>query len=246
MNDPKGWAYRPSMAARRAPMRLAAAVAAIACAPFLLAIARTTPGPKSASPTARTVQTSRRLPFASRAVLTAISRAPFRFELNQGQTDEQVKFLARIGNSTLFLTSNEAVIARRNSRRPLRVTRHGELEHSQDIMEAPAVLRVKFDGANPKPELTGLKHETGTSNYFLGADHAKWRTNVPQYAKVKYKNLYPGIDLVFYGDSGQLEFDFILEPGAWRSELAAQTQVISRRQIIALRRSQREQVAPPT
>jgi hypothetical protein len=54
----------------------------------------------------------------------------------------------------------------------------------------------------------------GKSNYFIGNDPTKWRTNVPNYAKVKYANVYPGVDLVYYGNQGQLEYDFVVQPGA--------------------------------
>jgi hypothetical protein len=80
---------------------------------------------------------------------------------------------------------------------------------------APAVLRLKVLGANPDPEVMGLDPLPGKSNYFIGNDPKKWRTNVPTYAKVKYKDIYPGIDLVYYGNqSGRLEHDFIVQPGA--------------------------------
>lgn len=78
----------------------------------------------------------------------------------------------------------------------------------------PAVLRMKLVGANPKAKVTGLDELPGKSNYFLGNDPKKWRTNVSTYAKVKYKGVYPGIDLVYYGNQRQLEYDFVVSPGA--------------------------------
>ena len=62
--------------------------------------------------------------------------------------------------------------------------------------------------------MTGLDELPGKSNYFIGNDPAKWRTNVPTYAKVRYENVYPGIDLVYYGNQRQLEYDFVVAPGA--------------------------------
>ena len=79
---------------------------------------------------------------------------------------------------------------------------------------APAVLRLKLAGANPKAKVTGLDPLPGKSNYFLGNDPQKWRTNVANYAKVKYQEVYPGIDLVYYGNHGNLEYDFVVAPGA--------------------------------
>ena len=79
---------------------------------------------------------------------------------------------------------------------------------------APAVLRMKLVGANPQAKVTGLEELPGKSNYFMGNDPKKWRTNVPNYAKVKYAKVYPGVDLVYYGNQGNLEYDFVVSPGA--------------------------------
>jgi len=76
------------------------------------------------------------------------------------------------------------------------------------------VLRMKLRNANPAAKITGMDELAGTSNYFIGNDPAKWRTNVPTYAKVKYEGIYSGIDLVYYGNQRQLEYDFIVAPGA--------------------------------
>jgi hypothetical protein len=78
----------------------------------------------------------------------------------------------------------------------------------------PAVLRMTLVGANANAKVTGLDELPGKSNYFLGNDPKKWRTNVPTYAKVKYKGVYPGIDLLYYGNQGRLEYDFVVSPGA--------------------------------
>jgi hypothetical protein len=73
---------------------------------------------------------------------------------------------------------------------------------------------MTFDGANPHAEVVGLDQLPGIVNYFIGGDPSTWRTNIPTYQKVAYKNVYPGIDLVYYGDQGQLEYDLIVAPGA--------------------------------
>ena len=74
---------------------------------------------------------------------------------------------------------------------------------------------MKLVGANVKATVTGAEELPGKSNYFLGNDPKKWRTNVPNYAKVRYQNVYPGVDLVYYGtQGGQLEYDFVVAPGA--------------------------------
>jgi hypothetical protein len=82
--------------------------------------------------------------------------------------------------------------------------------------ETPAadVLRLKLVGANSKSKVVGIDELPGKSNYFIGNDPKKWRTNVPNYAKVRYQDVYPGVDLVYYGNQRQLEYDFIVAPGA--------------------------------
>jgi len=84
-----------------------------------------------------------------------------------------------------------------------------------DNIESSAVLRMRLVGANASAAVTGAEELPGKSNYFIGNDPKKWRTNVPNYAKVKYQDVYPGVDLVYYGNQGgQLEYDFVVAPGA--------------------------------
>ena len=91
---------------------------------------------------------------------------------------------------------------------------HSQLPSSPEGLEPSAVLRMKLVGANPSPRVAGLNKLPGKSNYFLGKDRKKWRTSVPIYAKVKYDSVYPGVDLVYYGNQGQLEYDFVVGSGA--------------------------------
>ena len=96
-------------------------------------------------------------------------------------------------------------------------TRKWKLENRQFAIDnslAPGVLRMKLVAANAKAKVAGLDPLPGKSNYFLGNDPKKWRTNVPTYAEVKYATVYPGVDLVYYGNQGQLEYDFVVAPGA--------------------------------
>jgi hypothetical protein len=73
---------------------------------------------------------------------------------------------------------------------------------------------MQLVGANPRPPVTGLEQLPGQANYFLGNDTEQWRASIPIYAKVKYEGVYPGVDLVYNGNHGQLEYDFVLEAGA--------------------------------
>ena len=82
------------------------------------------------------------------------------------------------------------------------------------VTDDTAILHMKLVGANPSAPITGLDELPGKSNYFIGNEPSKWRTNVPNYAKVKYKDVYPGVDLVYYGNQRQLEYDLVVAPGA--------------------------------
>jgi hypothetical protein len=73
---------------------------------------------------------------------------------------------------------------------------------------------MTFRGANPQAEMVGLEKLPGIVNYILGDDPSKWHTHIPTYQKGAYTNVYPGIDLVYYGNQGQLEYDLIVAPGA--------------------------------
>src|SRR5438093_10101139 len=76
------------------------------------------------------------------------------------------------------------------------------------------VLRMTFAGGNPMPRLAGLDELPGQANYFIGNDAAKWRPNVPTYARVHYHDLYPGIDLLYYGNPRQLAYALVVRPRA--------------------------------
>ncbi|MBK8537802.1 MAG: SBBP repeat-containing protein [Candidatus Competibacteraceae bacterium] len=106
------------------------------------------------------------------------------------------------------MTGDEAVL----SLRPSRPT----TEPAAAPMMPGAVIRTRLEGAalNPAPQIEGLEKLPGISNYLLGNDPTKWRTHVPHYQRVRYANVYPGIDLVYYGNPQQLEHDFIVAPGA--------------------------------
>src|SRR5438552_2046982 len=145
----------------------------------------------------------------------AYGKLPLYFEANRGQTDAQVKFLSRGGRHVLFLTPTGAVLVlttppqAADEKSPTRGGKPGRLEEG-----TRTVLRMTFAGGNPMPRLAGLDELPGKVNYFIGNDAAKWRTNVPTYARVHYQDLYPGIDLIYYGNPRQLEYDLVVRPGA--------------------------------
>ena len=158
---------------------------------------------------------------AKQQLLAAYGQLPLSFqacfEVNCGQAAPHAKFLSRGRGYTLFLAPSETVLA-------LRKPASGEDKHATDAaptavnsVGAPAtehtVIRMQLVGANPEAQVTGLDKLPGHSNYFRGNDAQKWRTNVPNYAKVKYEDVYPGVDVVYYGNQRQLEYDFVVAPG---------------------------------
>jgi len=133
---------------------------------------------------------------------TNYGKLPLSFEPNRGQASKSIEFLARGDGYNLSLLANEAVL---KLDKPAADTK---------AKAATATLRIKMIGANQKPQVSGVESLQGKSNYLIGADPKKWQTDVPTYAKVKYENVYPGVDAVFYGNQRQLEYDFIVAPGA--------------------------------
>jgi uncharacterized repeat protein (TIGR01451 family) len=133
-------------------------------------------------------------------IATAYGQLPLAFEQNQGQTAEEVKFLSRGAGYTLFLTSADAVLALRNT--------------SHDSDPADTVLRMTLRGGAPASRVAGRGELPGRTNYLIGRDPEKWRTGVVRFERVEYENVYPGVNLVYYGNQRQLEYDFIVSPGA--------------------------------
>jgi hypothetical protein len=152
--------------------------------------------------------------------VAAFGPSPLSFEPNLGQfADRSVEFVSRGKGYTLALTSTEAVMAltRPFSRRgPLATTdRIGNRAQPAPMAQPPlSIVHMKLVGANAASAVGGLDAQPGKINYIIGKDPEKWRTNVPTYAKVRYQNVYPDIDMVYYGNQRQLEYDFVVAPGA--------------------------------
>ncbi len=177
-------------------------------------------------------------PAANKVQLAeAYGKLPLSFEANQGQTDRRVDFLTRGSGYTLFLTSAEAVVALRKPVASNTPRRGNASLRNAEAKETPAapptVVRMKLVGANPSPRVSGLEELPGKSNYFLGNDPDKWRTNVPHYAKVQYKDVYPGVELVYYGNQRQLEYDLVVEPGADPAAIALSFEGVEKLRIDA-------------
>src|SRR5437870_3232276 len=142
-------------------------------------------------------------PQAKQPATASYGKLRLHFEANRGQTDERVKFLARGSGYGLFLTSTESVL----------VLRKPEAARPGEASRPPGVVRLKLLGANPRPAVEGREELPGKSHYFIGNDPKKWRTDVPHYARVNYRDVYPGVSLTYYGNQGQIEYDFVVSPG---------------------------------
>jgi hypothetical protein len=144
----------------------------------------------------------------------AMRQSPLTFQENDGQTAAQVKYVAHGAGYELFLTNQEAIVALRQpsgprAKSPIHGMRRQNLRSVKN-----SVIRMQLDGANTSAEVTGVDPLPTRTNYFIGSDPKKWHTNVPSYGQVKYHDVYPGVDLVFYGNQRRLEYDLIVAPGA--------------------------------
>lgn len=139
---------------------------------------------------------------AKAKITERFGKLPLSFEVNQGQTDPAVKFISRGLGYQLFLTGTEAVLRMQKPPAPDAAVREG------------TVLRLKMIGANTAARAEGQDELPGKVNYFKGNNPERWLRNLPTYARVNFKDVYPGIDVVYYGNQGELEYDFAVAPGA--------------------------------
>ncbi len=148
-------------------------------------------------------------------VVQQYGNLPLSFERNEGQVDQQVKFLSHGPGYELFLTAGGAVLTLQEP--PAAKTEKDKLNPNAKVgvdEAAPSVLRLRMIGTNRKGWIEGQNELAGKTNYLIGNDREKWRTNIPTYARVRYENLYPGVSLVYYGNHRQLEYDFVVAAGA--------------------------------
>ncbi|AXC15762.1 Cell surface protein [Acidisarcina polymorpha] len=151
------------------------------------------------------------------AIATSYGKLVLSFEANEGQSDPQVKFLSRGSGYSLFLTDTSAVLALAPTPNVARSKQRSELGGAWALTAQKTktdVLRMDLAGASHGRPMIGTDRLPGNANYFIGNDPAKWRTDVPTFAKVRFPAVYSGIDLVYYGNQRQLEFDFEVTPGA--------------------------------
>jgi Beta-propeller repeat len=156
--------------------------------------------------------------------------APISFEANRGQADLAVAFVSHGAGYSLLLSRQQVTLS---------------LNQTND---APSTIRTSFLRANANTELVGEQKLQGISNYLIGADRSRWLTNIPNFARVRYRALYPGIDVVYYGSQSHLEYDFQLAPHANAADirfavLGATPKVSANGDLILASRAQVKNVA---
>ena len=138
-------------------------------------------------------------------------KLPMTFIENQGQLDSRVKYYARLSGQTVYFTDEGITFD---------LVRYPQL--SDDSRETAStqptgerlVFSIEFANANCSPVIEGTAEAPGKVNYLIGNDPAEWHTDIPTYHEVVYRDIYPGIDLRFYGQGGMLEYDLVVNPGA--------------------------------
>jgi len=130
--------------------------------------------------------------------LVNYGKLPLSFEENRGQTDARVKFLSHGSDYSIRLAPSEVLLNLRSA---------GRARHE-------SAVRMSFPGAQASPVMAGIERQDAISSYFIGNNPAKWVTGAPNFGRVRYGELYHGVDVAFYGHQGQLEYDFMVAPGA--------------------------------
>ena len=170
---------------------------------------------KQSNPSSPATATPKQLDEATQAhVGESFGKLPLSFEMNQGQVDEEVKFLSRGPGYSLFLTPTEAVLSLSKPAPEEKTEPRAGKAATTAQRTMDTVVRMSLVGANAQPQVTGADELPGKINYFRGNDPSGWRTDVPAYERVRYEAVYPGVDLVYYGNQQQLQYDFHLAPGA--------------------------------
>jgi hypothetical protein len=145
-------------------------------------------------------------------------KLPLSFEPNRGQTDASVQFLSRGNGYTVFLEPTAATLVLNKSIASQEATRAAAMKDKPAPM-AHEAIRLDLTGANKRAAMTGEKMLPGYVTYMTGTEPSKWQVGLPTYATTRVNDVYPGINLVYYGKGHELEYDFIVSPGAEANEV---------------------------
>lgn len=176
--------------------RLGALVAAALClvspiSPRIVSV-QAAPAPAEAEGRTAPIVAAPAPELAQRSPATGYGVLPMSFEPNVGQTDSQVKFLARGNGYALHLTGREAILSVTAGPR-------------RDSRPSSSRISISWIGGSDSPRVLAGAELPGTANYLIGDDPKKWHTNIPTYSSVRYQSVYPGVDLVYYGRDGEVE-----------------------------------------
>ncbi len=193
----------------------------------LLGLALFAPSGKKSAPEEAAPREMAAAPIAARKtarVREAYGQLPLSFEANRGQADKSVDFVARGPGYAVALSPTEAIFVLRKADNAARNDEDSRVRKISNSLSKPnppsalhsapsTVLRMKLVGANRAATVAGQNKLEGRVNYLIGSDPAKWRTDVPTFGRVRYEEVYPGIDVIYYGNQRRLEYDFVVAPG---------------------------------
>ena len=171
-------------------------------------------------------------PSQKQMVMTNLSSMPLAFTENRGQWGEKTLFKAEVGGATFYFCGDEvAYLFTRNTDELEELpydavgARHAVPEGMPNKLDRPRykkealLIKAQFVDANPNPNVIGENRLSHNCNYFYGNDAAKWRADVPNYSAITYKDIWPGIDLKYHGNTKGMKYDFIVNPGADISQI---------------------------
>jgi hypothetical protein len=150
-------------------------------------------------------------------VARSLNALPLSFERNEGRAASEVRYLSRGADYLVSLTDNDAFITlRKKTPRQTTQNESGPNQSGDDHLRSfsAETINMHLVNSSASTRIAGDGPLPGTVNYFLGSDPSRWRSGVPTFKRVKYTGVYPGVDLVYYGNQRQLEFDFEVAPGA--------------------------------
>ncbi len=141
-----------------------------------------------------------------------LAHAPLAFEPNLGQSADATKYLAHGEGYMLALDETGAKLRLERGAAPtLKAPSASKPLTSSD---PSSEVSIQFVGAQPHARIEGVDRQRGIVNYLIGRDSSKWHRRIPTYARVRYRSIYPGIDLVYHGTQGRLEYDLVVAPDA--------------------------------
>ncbi len=173
-------------------------------------------GPGAAGPNPAAGKTA---PTAGRKALEAYGRIPLYFIKNTGQVDGSVRYYEKGPRHAAYFTDNGLVLslsrdAEKTSGPSMASARagHGAAARGSRKITTEAV-RLSFVGRRKDAAITAERKLTGRVNYFVGRDPAKWRTGIPAFGRITYRDVYDNIDIRFYGTGSNIEHDVVVRPG---------------------------------